>query len=409
MAGARSVVRRYYAYRMTTSFGFYVPVSVLYLLDSGFDLAFVALAQAVFSFALLLAEVPTGYLGDRIGRRASLAVGNACRVVGLTGYVFAESGVAFLSMKVVFAFGWAFRSGTSDAWLYELLSRWHDTDEFARVQGRGSTALLVTSAATSVAGGVLYGVEPTAPFVANAALSSLALVVLATMPSAEGTAAVDEDAPGEESFTFRAALDMLWVQVRRPAVRWVVVYSVLLFAVFDLSRTFEQPALDAIGVPAAGLGLLFAALKLASAGAASTTGWLQERLGVRGVLGLAAPVLGVAYASLALVPVLVVPVLFLYRTGRVIVRPVRNQYVNDRLDDAGRATVLSGISMVLSLVGGVARLVAGAVATVVGPVDTLAFAGAGLAAVAGVVWLLTAPVRATTPVEGAGPSPGTAD
>jgi hypothetical protein len=42
-----------------------------------------------------------------------------------------------------------------------------------------------------------------------------------------------------------------------------------------------------------------------------------------------------------------------------IVRPVRTQYLNDRLDDVGRVTVLSGASTVLALVGGVARLVAG--------------------------------------------------
>jgi MFS family permease len=387
METPRSLRLRYYAYRVTTTFGFYVPVSVVYLLDSGFGLGFVALSQAVFSAALLAAEVPSGYLGDRLGRRDTLALGVGCRVVGVAGYAVAESAALFLAAQVLFGFGWAFRSGTQDAWLYDLLAARGDTDEFAHVQSRGSSALLGTSAAAAVAGGVLYGVHHALPFLATAVVATAGLPVLASVPAVEGRTL--DDGPLDP----RAAVSALGVQLRRSAIRWVVVYTVLLFLLFDLSRTFEQPALDAIGVPVAGLGVLYAALKLVSAGAAATVGRLQARLGVRGVLLGTLPVVAATYGALLVAPVLVVPMVFVYRSARTVVRPVRNQYLNDRLADVGRATTLSGVSMVLSLAGIVVRLVAGQVAPRVGPVATLGGAGVLLTVAAGVVWLATGPVR----------------
>lgn len=387
MAATRVDLWRYYVYRVTTSMGFWVPVSVVYLLDKGFDLAFVATAQAVFSASLLLAEVPTGYLGDRLGRRGTLALGSGWRAACVGGYVLADSGPAFLALQAGLGVAWALRSGTKDAWLYELLGEAAEKSEFARVEGRASTLLLATSAATAVAGGLLYGVDPRLPFAANAALAVVGVpVVLSTTPVGAGTA--DDD-----PLSLGGALRVMELQVHRPAVRWLVAYSVLLFLAFDLTRTFEQPALEAVGVPVAGLGLLYAGVKVVSAGAAAAVGWLNDALGTRRALALLAPAVAVVYGVLLVEPLSMVVVLFAYRSLRTVARPLRNQYLNDRLADVGRATVLSGVSMVLSLVGVGARLAAGPLASRVGPVAFLGFAGVGLAAVAGVLWLATSPVR----------------
>jgi MFS family permease len=400
MTTGRSVRLRYYVYKMTMTMGPYVPVSVLYLLDEGYSVGFVALVQAVFSLSLLAAELPTGYVGDRIGRRWTLVAGSGFRVAGVVGYVLVDSAGGYLFLKVLAGTGWAFRSGTLDAWLYELLATYDDPDEFARVSGRGRTALLATSAVGAIVGGVLYGIDPAFPFLLTGAIGSLSAPILLTFPRADRTTVEQEsgddaDVPDDSAFSMTDAVEMLKLQVRRPSVRWIVAYSMLIGLVFDLSRTFEQPALDSVGVSVAGMGVLYAAFKLVSAGAASTTGWLTDTLGVKRTLALAVPVLGMAYAAIAVVPLAVVPALFLYRSGRSVFTPIRNQYLNDQLGDVGRATVLSGASMILSLAGVVARLVGGEIATIVGPVTFLAGAGAGLAVAAGALWLLVSPVRPT--------------
>lgn len=411
MTWSRRLVRRYYLVRTTNSAGFYLPVAVLYLQDRGFGLDFIGFAYAVFALGTLAAEIPSGYLGDWLGRRASLAIGAALRVLVLAAYPFVAAPAAFLALHVVWATGRAFRSGTQDAWLYELLAARFDEGEFARVESRGSAALLVTSAVGAVAGGLLYTVNPAYPFLANAALAALGVPLLATFPAvarAGGPGASDQEpdaggasegtdaggAPADrERLTVRGAVRLLRRQAGRPAVRWLVAYAALFHGLFVITRVYEQPALDAVGVPVAGFGLLYAGFKLVSAGAASTVGRLHDRLGTCGVFGLLVPVYGLAYAGVAVEPALVVPVLFCNRSMRVVTAPVRNQYLNDRLGGVGRATVLSGASMVLAFVGAVARLVAAPVAAAIGPVSLLPTLGVPLVVAAAALWFLVSPVR----------------
>lgn len=412
MTDSRGLIWRYYLFRMTNSAGFYLPVAIIYLQDREFGLAFVGYAYAVFGVATLAAEIPTGYLGDWLGRRASLAVGSALRALVLVAYPFADTAAVILTLHVVWAIGRSFRSGTQDAWLYELLDRRFDESQFARIEGRGSTVLLVTSAAGAITGGFLYGVDIAYPFLANAGLALLGIPLLFTFPAVDGepgggdatdvdtgtdapdtgTAATDT---GTDVFTVRDAVTVLRLQAGRSEVRWLVAYAALFNALFLVTRIYEQPALDAVGVPVAGLGFLYAGFKLVSAGAASAAGWFEERFGTHGVFLSLIPVYGIAYAGIALAPMFVVPVLFLNRGLRVVTRPIRNQYLNDRLDDVGRATVLSGAAMVLAFAGAIARTIAAWGAAAFGPVLFLPVAGVLIALAGGVLWVLVSPVRST--------------
>lgn len=423
MAGDRRRVYRYYAYLATTSYGFYLPVGLLYL-QQEFGWAVVGLTQGVFSLALLAAEIPTGYLGDRIGRRASLAVGNAISAVALGVFVFLDTPAEYVLLYVVWALGWAFRSGTEQAWLYEFLDADGGGDDYARFSGRGNTVRLLTSAATAVLAGVLVTHSYALPLLANAALSAIGIPLVLSLPAVTGETVTDdaassaddassEDGDGnrdvggsEDVFRVGDAVRMLREQARRPELRWLVAYVGIFHVLFAVTRPYESPIAADVGVPVAAIGLLYAGFKLVSAGVASTAGWFRETLGIRRSLALLAPVYGLAYASVALVPALVVPVFFLNRGAQKVVRPLRDQYVNDRLAGVGRATVLSGVSMALSLAAGAANLLSGTLVNALGPFRFLAGAGALLAGVGGVLWLAVSPVRSRDePAVSAGATP----
>ena len=392
MEGDRQTLWRYYAYLATTAYGFYLPVGLLYL-QREFGWAVVGLTQGVFAFALLAAEIPTGYLGDRIGRRASLAVGSAISAASLGVFVFLDTPLQYAGLYAVWALGWAFRSGTEQAWLYEFLGASDEDDEYTRLSGRGSTVVLGTSAVTAVAAGWLVGFGWEVPLLANAALSALGVPIVLSLPATGDVEDAGDDAPGEDTFTVREAVETLRIQVARPEVRWVVAYVAVFHVLFAVTRPYESPVAEQVGVPVAALGGMFAAFKLVSAGAASTAGWFRETLGTRRVLALLVPVYGLAYASVAVLPVLVVPVFFLNRSVQTVVRPLRDQYLNDRVADVGRATVLSGASMALSLASGTANLGSGALVEALGPLQFFPVAGVALAALGGVLWLAVNPVR----------------
>jgi MFS family permease len=397
MGESRGHIWRFYAYRLSVSNGFYLPVSILYLQRvRGFGLGEIGLIMGAFSILSMLAEIPTGYIGDRVGRRESLAIGNVLSVVFMGGYVLVEAPLGYLAIHAVWAFAWAFRSGTADAWLYELLAVDDEEDEFTRVRSRAMTVELGVEALSAAAAGALvvlvgWGV----PFVINGVVAALGLPVLLSAPSVNEYGDTPEQA-SDDSFSVHEAIDVLRLQASRPELRWVVVYLALFFGLYSAVRTFEQPALDAVGVPVAALGLLYAGFKTVSAAAASTSGWLSERFSAGTVFGLLIPVYGVAFLGVAVAPALLIPVLFLNRSLRVVVQPIRDQYLNDRIENAGRATVLSGASMVLSVAMGLAKFVAGAASAVVGVVRFLVLAALTVAALGALVWVGLSPIRPET-------------
>lgn len=379
----------YYLYKMTTSYGFILPFSVIYVRQQGFGLDVIGLTQSAFLLSVVVMEMPAGYLADRIGRRPTLAIGSALTAVVMGGFPFVDTATGWVGLYGLWGIAWAFHSAIGDAWLYAFLDSRGRSDEFARKSGRASSSQLFTSAVAAVVAGGLYVLSPEYPFLANAALAVTGIPLVLSLPGARG----------EESTTpsIREMLHVLHLQVRRPEIRWLVLYAALFNALFSVTRWLEQPSLEAVGVPIAGFGLLFASFKLLTAGAMLSTGWVQSVVGTRRFFLLLIPFAALAYTTLAVVPLLVVPVLYVRRVVAGISKPIRNQYFNDRIEDVGRATVLSGVSMVLSLASGLTSVFFGQVAAATGPVTFLSMVGPAIALLGALLWITTSPVRADSP------------
>lgn len=145
-----ALVVKYYLYKITTAAGFTVPVWTLFLLNRGISYTELFVLDAAWMGATVLGETPTGYIGDRIGRRNSLLVSIVVITGSLVAFAFAQSFPAFVVIYVVWAIGETFRSGSDSAWLYDSLTERMDEDEFAAIQGRGRSLSLVTLGVTSV-------------------------------------------------------------------------------------------------------------------------------------------------------------------------------------------------------------------------------------------------------------------
>lgn len=386
----------YYLFKATRSYGFIVPFTVIYIRQQGYGLDLIGMTQAAFLIAVVTAEVPAGYVADRIGRRRTLAIGNGLVAVVFGSFTFIDSAGGWIGLYTLWGLAWSFHSAIGDAWLYAFLDASDDADTFARINGRGHSVELVVSAAAAVVAGGLYMLHPDLPFFANAGLSTLGIPMVLALPRRGDDQRV--------SVSIREVMRVFRTQLTRPEMRWLIVYTAIFNALFSVTRWLEQPSLEAVGFPVAGFGLIYATFKFVTAGAMMTTGWVQEHLGPRLFFIALAPVCALAYASIAVVPLFVIPVIYLRRALNRVSGPIRNQYFNDRLGDVGRATVLSGVSMVLHLASGVSSAVFGQVAELTGPLTFLPILGVSLSVLAGVVWLVTSPVRGADSVTGTTPS-----
>jgi MFS family permease len=369
----------------------------LFLLSQGLDFTQIAILEATYNVATVVGEIPTGYVGDRVGRRNSLVVGTVVISLTLVGIGLVESFPAFVALYAVWSMGYNFRSGSEDAWLYDTLRADLSADDFARVRGRGESVALAVGVGAAVTGGALGSVDLSYPFYLAAGVTVLGAVVLLTMPEPEVGERAGSDAPG-----FRETLAIVRETLSSPDLRSFVLYYYVLFsAVTYLVFVFLQPVFERVVVDLGAapgdveflLGLFYGAYSLVGAGLSYCTGAIEERVGLR-LWFLALPVgLGGALVGMYFLPLLALPTLLFVRGVADTTRSLASSYVNDRIDSVGRATVLSATAMVSGLTVVPFQVGSGVVSDAVSPLFALAVAGGVLVVVSVAIHALSPPVR----------------
>lgn len=364
------IVLKYYLYRMTLSAGFTAPIYVVFLQSKGISLAQVSTLSIVFSSAMVFGETPSGYIGDRIGRRNSLLVSVALLTVAMLSFGLAESFLGFVLVYVLWGVGMTFQSGTASAWLYDALKERTDEDEYARVSGRANALTHVLTALTSLLAGYLASIDLFYPFLATAVINGAGFFVVLSFP--ESSQFEDDDS---DPFTIRDAVPVVREHLLSRSLRSFVVYTVLLFSVIMTVRVFIQPASTSVGLNISHLGYLYAGFTGVSAVGSYFSGTIKDRIGIRRWVHAMPLLLGALFAVAAALPLAILPVFFVMEAVKTVTRPLRSQYINDHTASVGRATVLSAVSMLSSLVVIPFKLAGGVMADAIGAVTAIAVLG----------------------------------
>src|SRR5215217_6589317 len=162
-----SNIPRYFVYTALKGFGFglFMAVWVIYLQQQrGLSLSQAALIDVTFFVAAALAELPTGIVADRFGRKTSMTAGATLMFVGVLGWTFAPTLPLIIVAYVAMGVGITFLSGAEDAFFYETLRVSGRGSDYPRLLGRVSAIFPGALALGSVAGGVLAAIDVRLPF-----------------------------------------------------------------------------------------------------------------------------------------------------------------------------------------------------------------------------------------------------
>ena len=235
-------------------------VTVFWTGPLGMSLTDVMWLQAVFAATVALVEFPSGYLADRVGHRTALLAGTACTTAAWVLYARANgfSGVAVA--EVVLAIGYACISGADSALLYRALDAGGRAGDYLRWESRSRAAMQVAEAASSAAGGALYGLAPRLPFWLQVPTSRAGLACAAGTREAPR----QPDAPGTShgAAAWRLLRHALW---RHRRLRTSLALHVALSLSTFLMVWLVQPYMQSRGIPVAWFGPIWAAMHLALA------------------------------------------------------------------------------------------------------------------------------------------------
>lgn len=339
-----SFILKYYGYSMTRSAHFSMAVWVVFLSSRGISFSQIGFLDGAFSLALIAFEVPTGFIGDRIGRRNSILMSIIVSAVASIGFAFSYSFPLFVTVYVGLAIAQTFRSGTDTAWLYDTLGERLDEDQFTHVKGRANALGYVTMAVSAVIGGYVGDINLAYPWVMEGVAYLVGIPLVLSFPE---TAATDDD---EQTFRLFDALPAIKRQLPKRPLRSFILYTGILYGVAGAINFFVQPISVDFGFNPDTLGWLFAGFTLLSAAVSYNSGWIKRRFGVEQWFRVAPMVLGIAFAALYWLPAAAVPMFFLLKVVRNSTEPFEGQFINDHTGSFGRATVLSAVAMAHSVI-----------------------------------------------------------
>ncbi len=264
-----------------------LPIIVLFWEDNGLDMLEVFVLQGLFAVAMAVAEVPTGMVADRLGKKTSLTAGVLIVLVGMFVYGLGHGFAAFLAAEELLALGIALLSGADSSLLYDSLDALGRTAEYTRREGRARSVQMVSFAASNLLGGVIGSYDYRAAVWASMIGPAIALFVvlqLTEVQPVQRTTGFSEAWRG-----YRSLVGQTLKFVRKHAlVRWYIV----LLAVMGMGQTWllwlYQPYMAHVELPVWSFGIAFAGFNLFAAFASHRAAEIDEWLSPSGTLVLLA-------------------------------------------------------------------------------------------------------------------------
>ncbi|HUT27103.1 MAG TPA: MFS transporter [Methanomassiliicoccales archaeon] len=135
--------------------GLTLPIIILYMISKGLDLFQAGLVLSVYSGTVILLELPTGGLGDAIGRKRVYMYSLAMSLVSGVVLLFASGLLWFVLGFVFYGVARALSSGSMDAWFVDEFGKTKPAGDLQTALAKANIFIPLGIGAGSLIGGLL--------------------------------------------------------------------------------------------------------------------------------------------------------------------------------------------------------------------------------------------------------------
>jgi MFS family permease len=340
-AAFRRFLKCYYLTHFWYDFIFAYAIYTLYFSLRGMSVFAISLLITWWAFAALVAEVPTGALADSWSRRKMMVLAPLVKSLCFVTWYFARGSFYLFAFGfLLWAIGGAFRSGTSEALLYDTLVAHGKREDYARILGKRKLYFHLGLAIATLTGG----------FIASYRVDwAILLSVLPLLLSAIYASRL-EDAPKIESTEEIHYLQHLRLALKELKSNHVLLYLTLYLwgaSVFGGTEEFDQLYWRLAGLPIFAFGIVsFVWSTLDGVGS-----FLAYRLQTRGFVFSALPLASALLLVLAFrfPSLLGIGLILLACALTTPVRVLAESRVQHAITGVSRATVTSALEMLLEI------------------------------------------------------------
>ncbi|MEM9565373.1 MAG: MFS transporter [Actinomycetota bacterium] len=347
---------------------FWMPTAFLYLVEQ-YGLTTALRVQAVYYAAVVVLEVPSGWLSDRLGRVLTLRLVAVWWLTAHLLFIVSPDTVGLVGVvlaQIFLAAGYAFLSGTDVMLHFDTLEAIGRADEFDEREASSRRGLLGVTAITALAGGAVGLVDLRLPFALSLVAAAAQLAIAWQLIEPPRSPVVDAGHPsGRRLRAWRDLVAALRHFGERP-IAWLGLYVVAQVVTVHLAADLTGPYLadvlgDGLTEPdraALATGATAAAVALVGALIVPAVPVLSRRVGLAAtLLGVALIPTGLLVAMALTSAIWLLPLLALRGVQGAATSVLVPAVVGGHVEQERRATVLSLNSLGGRLLYGGALLV----------------------------------------------------
>lgn len=337
-------ITRLYLVKISKWFNLVMPVVVLFYQDNGMGMHEIFVLKAIYSVAIVVMEIPSGWMADVWGRKKTLILGSILGSAGFLMYSFSYGFWAFVLAEIILGIGHSFISGADSAMLFDSLKTAKKSDQYIKQEGRITSAGNFAEAFAGIAGGFLAAISLRTPFYFQFVVASIAIPAAFTLiePKIQST--------GHIHSIKKLVQSIKSILLVNKNLRISILLSA---ATGTATLTFAwlvQPFFKAIELPVEMFGIFWTTLNLTVGISSAFAHYVENFFGKHWTILFVILFLSLGYfLSGAFITFWGIAFLFLFYLVRGIATPVLKNYINQYTKSEVRATMLSVRNFVIRI------------------------------------------------------------
>ncbi|MBS4536826.1 MFS transporter [Clostridium sp. D2Q-11] len=338
-------IKTYYFYSTFAELLILGPIMILYLFEKGLSFTEIAVLQSFAAICVVLFEVPTGAVADRIGRKWSMILASMLWGVSLLVYIMVDQFILLALAEGIFSLGAAFKSGSDTALIYDSLKEMKEEHHFQKIEGNARSLSLVAQAVGSVIAGYVYAINIHLPFVISVGFMIITMIITLFFkePDFKG------GSTHLSSNYFSQIKDSGKFILGHEKIKAIILFSMVFFIFYRMGFLYFQPYMESIGIPVIYFGWIFFAFNIT---AAITSKYIDQIMSftkprtltvMAGLIIISFFIMGFTKVWIGVIAIL------LQQVARGMYRPVTRKYLNKHIPSDKRATILSFQGLLTSI------------------------------------------------------------
>ncbi|MBI5066151.1 MFS transporter [Candidatus Woesearchaeota archaeon] len=378
-----SNIWKFYLFDIFAAMLFSIPIMVLFWQENGLSLTQVMFLQSLFSIAMVILEIPTGYLADLFGRKKILFLSGMNFLIGVSVYSIGFNFISFLMAELFFALAVSFYSGTGSAFIYETLIDLKQKNNYSKIWGNAKFYGLLAIAFANVVGGLVG--ELNLRWTLYLSIPFMALLIPITLSLHEPK---KNKFIAERGHLHNLSKILKFSLIKNIKLRWIIIFSAVIYSLNSAGLWLYQPYFKLTGIDIAYFGVIFASFQIVAAISSKYAHRIENKLGSKLSLILLIPIIFVGYLLMSKILFLFSFIfIFLFQFVRGFSEPIFSDYVNKLAKPDLRATVLSVSSLVQKLLYSILMPFVGWIADVYSLLQALTISGI-VTLISGIIILL---------------------